>query len=88
MFMIGKYFLFMMMVLIVCIYRHIFHYIVDDGITYLCLADEEFGRRIAFAFLEDVRNRFKATYGDRGKTALAYGMNADFSRVLQNQMVC
>jgi len=66
--------------------RHIFHYIVDDGITFLCLADEEFGRRIAFAFLEDIKNRFKATYGDRGKTALAYGMNADFSRVLQNQM--
>lgn len=66
--------------------RHIFHYIVDDGITYLCLADEEFGRRVPFAFLEDIKNRFKATYGDRGKSALAYGMNADFSRVLQNQM--
>eukprot|EP01111_Echinosteliopsis_oligospora_P005942 TRINITY_DN1973_c0_g1_i1.p1 TRINITY_DN1973_c0_g1~~TRINITY_DN1973_c0_g1_i1.p1 ORF type:complete len:269 (-),score=68.10 TRINITY_DN1973_c0_g1_i1:83-889(-) len=66
--------------------RHIFHYIVDDGITYLCMADEEFGRRIPFAFLEDIKNRFKATYGDRGRTALAYGMNSDFSRVLQGQM--
>jgi len=66
--------------------RHIFHYIVEDGITYLCMADEEFGRRIPFAFLEDIKNRFKATYGDRGKTAIAYGMNTDFSRVLQNQM--
>jgi len=50
------------------------------------MADEEFGRRLPFAFLEDIKNRFKATYADRGKTALAYGMNADFSRVLQNQM--
>jgi len=25
--------------------RHIFHYIVDEGITFLCLGDEEFGRR-------------------------------------------
>jgi vesicle-associated membrane protein 7 len=66
--------------------RHIFHYIVDDGITYLCMADEEFGRRIPFAFLEDIKNRFRATYGDRGRTAIAYGMNTDFSRVLQNQM--
>jgi len=66
--------------------RHIFHYIVEDGITYLCMADEEFGRRIPFAFLEDIKNRFRATYGDRGKTAIAYGMNTDFSRVLQNQM--
>lgn len=66
--------------------RHIFHYIVEDGITYLCMADEEFGRRLPFAFLEDIKNRFRATYAERGKTALAYGMNADFSRVLQNQM--
>lgn len=66
--------------------RYIFHYIVDDGITYLCMADEETGRRIPFAFLEDIKNRFRATYGDRGKTAIAYGMNTDFSRVLQNQM--
>jgi len=66
--------------------RHIFHYIVEDGLTYLCMADEEFGRRLPFAFLEDIKNRFKATYAERGKTALAYGMNADFSRVLQNQM--
>eukprot|EP00026_Physarum_polycephalum_P011182 Phypoly_transcript_11387.p1 GENE.Phypoly_transcript_11387~~Phypoly_transcript_11387.p1 ORF type:complete len:309 (+),score=50.99 Phypoly_transcript_11387:57-983(+) len=66
--------------------RYIFHYIVDDGITYLCMADEESGKRIPFAFLEDIKNRFRATYGDRGKTAIAYGMNTDFSRVLQNQM--
>jgi len=66
--------------------RHLFHCMVQDGLTYLCMADEEFGRRVPFTFLEDIKNRFKATYGDRGKTALAYGMNADFSRVLQNQM--
>jgi len=66
--------------------RHIFHYVVDGGLTYLCMADEEFGRRVPFAFLEDIKNRFKSAYGDRGKSALAYGMNADFSRVLQNQM--
>lgn len=34
--------------------RHIFHYLVDDEITYLCMADEEFGRRTPFAFLEGV----------------------------------
>lgn len=79
--------------------RHIFHYLVDDQLTYLCMADEEFGRRIPFTFLEgnatptthsdrgpDLKNRFKATYGQRGKTALAYGMNEDFSRVMKNLM--
>jgi hypothetical protein len=31
--------------------------------------------------------RFIATYGDRGKTALAFAMNEDFSKVLSKQMV-
>ena len=35
---------------------HVFHYQVADGITYLCMADQEGKRRIAFAFLEDVKS--------------------------------
>jgi len=66
--------------------RHIFHYIVDDHLIYLCMADEEFGRRIPFAYLEDLKGRFKVSYGDRGKTALAFAMNEDFSRVMKNLM--
>lgn len=67
--------------------RHIFHIMLVDGLTYLCMADEEFGRRVPFTFLEDIKNRFSATYGDKGKTALAYAMNEDFSVVLMKQMV-
>lgn len=33
-----------------------------------------------------MKNRFRATYGERGKTALGYGMNEDFSRVMKNLM--
>jgi vesicle-associated membrane protein 7 len=35
-------------------------------------ADEEFGRRIPFVFLDDIQNRFQTTYGQRGKGAIAY----------------
>jgi hypothetical protein len=35
----------------------------------------------------DIKNRFKATYGEQGKRALALAMNEDFARVLKNQMV-
>jgi len=66
--------------------RHIFHYIVEDGLTFLTMADEAFGRRVPFAFLEDARIRFKATYGDRARTSMAGAMNEDFGRVLQVQM--
>jgi len=66
--------------------RHYFHYLVSDGLVFLCMADEAFGRRIPFAFLDDIKNRFFSTYGNRGKTALAYAMNADFARILETQM--
>eukprot|EP00808_Paulinella_micropora_P031456 g62300.t1 len=66
--------------------KFVFHYMVSDGLTYLCMADQQFPRLVAFQFLEDIRTRFKATYGDRGKTAIAFAFNSDFQRVLQQQM--
>ena len=60
---------------------HVFHYVVAHGITYMCMADADFGRGVPFAFLDDITRRWSTTYGERGQTALAYGMNADFSRV-------
>ena len=41
--------------------KYVFHYMVDDGITYLCMADEGFGRMIPFRFLEDLKNKFVGT---------------------------
>mmetsp|Transcript_12733 Transcript_12733/g.28717 ORF Transcript_12733/g.28717 Transcript_12733/m.28717 type:complete len:143 (+) Transcript_12733:269-697(+) len=64
---------------------HIFHYIVKDGLVYLCMAEASFGRQVPFMFLEDIMCKWADNYGDRGTTALAYGMNEDFSRVLQKQ---
>ena len=65
---------------------HIFHYAVEGGLVFMCMADGDFGRRLPFAFIDDVVRRWTETYADRGQTALAYGMNEDFSRVLQRQM--
>lgn len=67
--------------------RYLFHYISEDGITYMCMADDSFGRRIPFAFLEDVKSKFLNTYGkDRALQSPPYGLN-EFSRVLAKQMV-
>lgn len=65
---------------------HVFHYIVEGGITFLCMADVELRRRLPFAFLADVKSRFETTYGDHMQTANAFAMNEDFSPVLQRQM--
>lgn len=64
---------------------YVFHYMVDDGLTYLCLADEQQKRRIPFLFLADVRDKFVAAYGSRAKTAIAYAM-PEFARTLADRM--
>jgi vesicle-associated membrane protein 7 len=66
--------------------RHVFHYIVEDKIIYLCMCDDMSKRRIPFAFLEDIKQRFRATYGDKVHTAIAFSMNEDFGRTLQKQI--
>ncbi|XP_072984178.1 vesicle-associated membrane protein 711-like isoform X2 [Typha latifolia] len=66
--------------------RYVFHVTRTDGITVLCVADDTAGRRIPFAFLEEIHGRFVKAYGRACHTALAYAMNEEFSRVLSQQM--
>lgn len=67
--------------------RHIFHILRgSDGLTFLCMASDTFGRQIPFAYLEDIQMRFMKTYGRVAHNALAYAMNDEFSRVLHQQM--
>ncbi|KAA8535155.1 hypothetical protein F0562_030158 [Nyssa sinensis] len=66
--------------------RYIFHVKRTDGLTVLCMADNSAGRRIPFAFLEDIHQRFVRTFGRAIHSAPAYAMNDEFSRVLSQQM--
>ena len=67
--------------------KHVFHYIVEDGVTYMCMAEESSKRRIPFTFLEEVKSRFTAAYSrDAIQKAIAFGMNQDFSKVLSGQL--
>ena len=66
--------------------QYVFHYIVENHIIYMCMCDDMNKRRIPFGFLDDIKQRFKATYGDRIQTALAFAMSDDFGRTMQKQM--
>lgn len=68
--------------------QHVFHYVVDEGIIYMCMCDDgsEGKRRVPFAFLDDIKDRFKATYGAMARTAIAFAMNEEFGRTLKAQM--
>lgn len=66
--------------------KHFFHYMLSNGLVYLCMAEESFSRRNCFMFLQDASKRFESTFGERGLVAGAYDMNDDFHRVLEKQM--
>ncbi|KAI7828870.1 vesicle-associated membrane protein [Gamsiella multidivaricata] len=67
--------------------RYLFHYICEDGLTYMCMADDSFGRRIPFAFLQDIKEKFLAQYGrERAlESVVPYAMN-EFSKTIAKQM--
>ncbi|CAL4065062.1 unnamed protein product, partial [Meganyctiphanes norvegica] len=65
---------------------YLFHYVAQDGVVYMCITDDEFERRRAFLYLEEIKQRFHASYGATVHTALPYAMNSEFATVLATQM--
>ncbi|KMT04908.1 hypothetical protein BVRB_7g170750 [Beta vulgaris subsp. vulgaris] len=66
--------------------RYIFHIYRADGLSFLCMANDTFGRRIPFSYLEEIHMRFMKNYGKIAQHAPAYSVNDEFSRVLHQQM--
>jgi len=66
--------------------KYTFHYVVSNELIYLCMSDRQFSRVNAFQYLEDIKQKFVAMYADRAKTAIAFAFNAEFQRVLQQNM--
>lgn len=68
--------------------NYLFHYISDShlGVVYLAMADNEFGRRVPFAFLEDIKTKFEAKYDqNRIEMATGYGLQ-EFAGVLEERV--
>lgn len=67
--------------------NYTFHYIVENGICFLCMSDEPNKHRIPYAFLTDIKERFNVTFGsDMPQTAIAFSLNDAFSKVLMERM--
>lgn len=66
--------------------NHVFHYIVENRIIYLCMCDETDKRRIPFDFLENIKQLFNETYSEQVQTAIAFAFNSEFAPVLMNRM--
>ncbi|KAG8991054.1 hypothetical protein FRB94_007434 [Tulasnella sp. JGI-2019a] len=56
--------------------QYLFHYVSEGGFTFLVMADDSVGRRMPFAFLGDLQQKFTARYpADVIADAPAYGLN-------------
>lgn len=67
--------------------QHVFHYIVEGGICYLCMSDELNKHRVPYAFLQDMRDNFISKYGITAPLkAIAFSMNEEFSKVIESRM--
>eukprot|EP00543_Licmophora_paradoxa_P011024 CAMPEP_0202475892 /NCGR_PEP_ID=MMETSP1360-20130828/93139_1 /ASSEMBLY_ACC=CAM_ASM_000848 /TAXON_ID=515479 /ORGANISM="Licmophora paradoxa, Strain CCMP2313" /LENGTH=189 /DNA_ID=CAMNT_0049103073 /DNA_START=473 /DNA_END=1039 /DNA_ORIENTATION=- len=67
--------------------NYVFHYVVENGICYLCMSDEMNKHRIPYAFLTDMKERFVAKYGrEVPHTAIAFSMNEEFAKIIQERM--
>mmetsp|Transcript_42458 Transcript_42458/g.85432 ORF Transcript_42458/g.85432 Transcript_42458/m.85432 type:complete len:220 (-) Transcript_42458:69-728(-) len=65
---------------------HVFHMIIHHGVYYVAMATKDLERRIAYAFLEDIKAKFDEKYSDVVNTAVAYEMNKTFGKVLVERM--
>lgn len=67
--------------------QHTFNYLVEDGFTYMVVADETIGRQTPFAFLERVKDDFKRRYGGgKADTAVAHSLDREFGPKLKDHM--
>ena len=66
---------------------YVFHYLVRDGVTHLCMTEASAGKRLPFDFLEEVANRFARTFSeDARRNAIAFELNGEFAPVLRDLM--
>lgn len=62
-----------------------FFFLHDDGITYMCMAEEQVQTNVAFMLLAELQAAFVDHYGEQGKTAIAFGM-MPFAPTLESLM--
>jgi len=68
--------------------KYNYHYIVHNGIIFLCLAACDLGMRIPFHFLEEIQARFKTYCEDHGGVGKMHKQDFEpFKLVLQDRML-
>lgn len=69
--------------------QYMFHIMVngEQGLIFFCMSGKDFGSRIPFNFLEDIKDRLMQSYpGDQIKRIQPNGLNREFTPVLKQQI--
>eukprot|EP01039_Chlorochromonas_danica_P005968 gene5968-6572_t len=66
--------------------KHIFHYLVDQGITFLCMSDENTKRRLTFSFLEEIKTLWRERFASVEQNALPFSLNDLFGPILRQKI--
>jgi vesicle-associated membrane protein 7 len=68
--------------------KYHFHYIMEDGIVFMCVAQAVHGQRLPFGFLKDIREKWHSKYRLReAMQARPYDMNGTFQSILKQKML-
>jgi len=68
--------------------KYHFHYIMEDGIVFMCVAQAVHGQRLPFSFLKDIREKWHSKYRLReSMQARPYDMNQTFQSILKQKML-
>lgn len=68
--------------------QYMFHIMVvgEYGLIFFCMSGKDFGSRIPFNFLDDVKERFLSSYpGEQSKRIQPNGLNREFGQILKQQ---
>jgi vesicle-associated membrane protein 7 len=66
--------------------QYLFHYVSQDGFTYLVMADDAAGRRMPFAFLADLQRHFLSAPGSSSSGSPVHALQGSFGPTISNLM--
>ncbi|PVZ96705.1 hypothetical protein BB558_007369, partial [Smittium angustum] len=67
--------------------RNLYHYISENGVVFLCVAKEKFGRRIPFTFLHEIKSQFFSRFPSVEELdTLPKNTILSFSEILSREM--
>ena len=65
---------------------HTFTYVVENGFTYLVVADSELGRHVPFACLDRIKSEFTRDHASEAQDAIAHSLNKSFAPRLKEHL--